>query len=40
MLCNIKLRDVAVDVIESVSPDPALRTHFDDDPRHSGVVIG
>jgi GAF domain-containing protein len=27
---NIKLRDVAAGVIESVSPDPALRTHFDE----------
>jgi GAF domain-containing protein len=27
---NVKLRDVAAGVIESVSPDPALRTHFDE----------
>lgn len=27
---NIKLRDVAAGVIESVSPDPALRTHFEE----------
>jgi GAF domain-containing protein len=27
---NIKLRDVAAGVIESVSPDPGLRTHFDE----------
>jgi GAF domain-containing protein len=27
---NIKLRDVAAGVIESVSPDTALRTHFDE----------
>lgn len=27
---NIKLRDVAVGVIQSISPDPELRTHFDE----------
>jgi GAF domain-containing protein len=27
---NVKLRDVAAGVIESVSPDPKLRTHFDE----------
>jgi GAF domain-containing protein len=27
---NVKLRDVAAGVIESVSPDPALRTHFEE----------
>jgi GAF domain-containing protein len=27
---NVKLRDVAAGVIESVSPDPSLRTHFDE----------
>jgi AmiR/NasT family two-component response regulator len=27
---NIKLRDVAAGVIQSISPDPELRTHFDE----------
>jgi GAF domain-containing protein len=27
---NVKLRDIAAGVIESVSPDPSLHTHFDE----------